>query len=148
MRNVIVSIALLAVVVTVLLVVAYTRGGAELTMAGLGQGLRLFASVAPQLALGFGAAGLLTVLLPSELIARWLGEGSGLPGLLIASVAGALTPGGPYTHFPLVAALSAGGAAPGPLTAYLTAWLLLGFNRPSRHGGCRFGDYAGVCGSW
>lgn len=125
----IVSLALLAAVFSILLVVAYARGGAPLIMSGLGESIRLLSSVAPQLALGFGAAGLLTVLLPSELIAQWLGEESGLQGLLIATVGGALTPGGPYTHFPLVAALSAGGAAPGPLTAYLTAWLLIGFNR-------------------
>ena len=50
-------------------------------------------------------------------------------GLLIATVAGTLTPGGPITSFPFVVALYMAGADRGSLVAYLTAWSLLGFQR-------------------
>lgn len=82
-----------------------------------------------RLLLGFAMAGLITVMVPSELIGRYLGEGSGVSGLLIATVAGILTPGGPYIQFPVVASLYRAGAAPGPLAAYLTAWGTIPLNR-------------------
>ena len=65
------------------------------------------------------------VSLPKLLVEQWLGAKSGFKGLGIATIAGALTPGGPYMTFPLVAALYRAGAEFGPLVAYLTAWSLL-----------------------
>jgi len=65
------------------------------------------------------------VSLPKRLVEQWLGAKSGFKGLGIATIAGALTPGGPYMTFPLVAALYRAGADFGPLVAYLTAWSLL-----------------------
>ena len=82
-----------------------------------------------RLLLGFTLAGLITVMVPSELIGRYLGEGSGISGLIIATVAGILTPGGPFIQFPIVASLYRAGAAPGPLAAYLTAWGTIPLNR-------------------
>ncbi len=109
--------------------IAYQRGGIPLIRDGLGEGGALLLSVLPQVLVGFALAGLITVLVPSGVIAQWLGEESGVRGLFIATIAGALTPGGPFLQFPLVAALAQAGAAPGPMVAYLTAWSLLGFQR-------------------
>ena len=78
---------------------------------------------------GFTLAGFLTLLVPQELIARWLGEGSGIRGVLAGTLAGALTPGGPFTHFPILASLMAKGAAVGPVCAYISAWALIGVHR-------------------
>ena len=122
-------IVILGIVTIVLVVVAYLRGGVALPVAGVGEAGRIFASVAPQLAVGFLLAGMLTVLLPGEVIARWIGADSGFAGVLIATVAGALTPGGPYMQFPLVATLANAGAGPGPMAAYLSAWSLISVNR-------------------
>jgi uncharacterized membrane protein YraQ (UPF0718 family) len=69
------------------------------------------------------------VLVPSSAIAGLVGEGSGFQGLLIATGVGALTPGGPFLQFPLVAALMRSGASEGNVAAYLTAWSLLGMQR-------------------
>lgn len=124
-----IPLLILSAALAIALAVAWSRGGVPLVGQGLGEGLGLLASVAPQLLVGFLLAGMLTALLPTELIATWLGEDSGLRGILIASVAGALTPGGPFLQFPLVATLANAGAGAGPLAAYLTAWSLLGFNR-------------------
>ena len=60
---------------------------------------------------------------------RWIGEGSGLTGLLIATLAGILFPAGPFTIFPLAAAFLVAGADRGAAVAFISAWLLLGMTR-------------------
>jgi uncharacterized membrane protein YraQ (UPF0718 family) len=128
-RGVNLSILILGVALIALVAVAVFRGGAPLALQGANEGVAILASVAPQLLLGFLLAGFITVLIPSDLVARLLGEESGLLGLVIATGAGMLTPGGPYLQFPLLAAIARSGAATGPVAAYLTAWSLLGANR-------------------
>lgn len=123
------AFAVLGTLAVVLAAVAWSRGGPALTMAGVREGWSLLLQVGPQIVLGFLVAGLLTVVLPGDLIARWVGEGSGAVGLAVATVAGAITPGGPYMQFPLVATLATAGAGVGPLAAYLTAWSVAGINR-------------------
>ena len=110
-------------------IAAVIRGGPTMAADGLAKGAELALSVAPQVLIGFALAGLVTVVIPSSLISEWLGEGSGLQGIVIATVAGMLTPGGPYLQFPLVAGLAHAGAAWGPVAAYLTAWSLISVNR-------------------
>lgn len=92
-------------------------------------GAKLFLSVLPNLVLGFALAGFLHVLLPSELIVKLMGHESGIKGLFIGTLAGTLTPGGPFTHFPILASFLAKGAGVGPVCAYIAAWALLGLNR-------------------
>jgi uncharacterized membrane protein YraQ (UPF0718 family) len=72
---------------------------------------------------------MVSVLISPETIAQWLGREAGLRGLLVGTVAGALTPAGPFIAFPLLAVLLKGGASVGAVTAYLTAWALLGVHR-------------------
>lgn len=68
-------------------------------------------------------------LVPRETMEHWLGGRSGLRGLTVATVAGAITPGGPFTAFPLVVGLHRAGASTAVCVAYLTAWSVLGINR-------------------
>ena len=123
------SLLIVAVICVVLAVVAVYLGGLPRLTDGVGEGVALLVSVAPQLALGFLMAGLVTVLIPQAAVARLVGEGSGLPGLVVATAAGAVTPGGPFLQFPLVAVLMRNGASEGAVAAYLTAWSLLGLQR-------------------
>jgi len=120
---------LLGALVCLCAAVAWRLGGAQRVGQGLASGAGLFASVLPNLVLGFALAGLLQVLLPQELISRWMGDESGLHGLFIGTVAGMLTPGGPFTHFPILASFLSKGAAVGPVCAYIAAWALIGVNR-------------------
>lgn len=90
---------------------------------------RMSLAILPALAIGMVLGGMVQVLLPRELVAAYAGEDSGLTGLIIAAVAGAITPGGPFVAFPLVASLWKAGTAVGPLIAYLSAWSLLGLHR-------------------
>lgn len=75
------------------------------------------------------AAVMLAPLVPAEPVSRWLGDGSGLAGLIAATLLGALMPGGPVVAFPLVIVLEQAGAAPGPLVALITAWSALAIHR-------------------
>lgn len=125
MRNAIIVMWTLAIVLTF---VAYARGGA-IHVKGLKAGGQMFLQVLPLLLAAFVVAGLIQVLVPREVITRWLGQEAGLKGVLIASVAGALTPGGPYVSFPIVTALYQGGASIGTVVAFVTAWSLWAFSR-------------------
>jgi uncharacterized membrane protein YraQ (UPF0718 family) len=123
------SLAILAVVCLALAAVALLTGGPSRVAAGVREAGTLLLMVAPQLAVGFLLAGLVTVLVPSSAVARIVGQDSGFVGLLAATGLGLVTPGGPFLQFPLVAALMRNGAAEGPVAAYLTAWSLLGLHR-------------------
>lgn len=106
--------------------IAYRRG----TMgAGFSQTAALLWQVAPVLIPAFILAGMVSVILPMENLTRWLGAEAGFRGLLLGTLAGALTPGGPFLAFPMLAVLLKGGVSVGVVTAYLTAWSLLGVHR-------------------
>lgn len=96
---------------------------------GFEQTLKLLLQVAPVLIPAFLLAGMVSVLVSPELLTRWLGAEAGWRGLLIGTAAGALTPGGPFLAFPLLAVLLKSGASIGAVTAYLSSWALLGLHR-------------------
>lgn len=89
----------------------------------------LLLEITPRMIAAFIIAGLIQAVVPQEVILRWMGHGSGARGILIAMTLGSVTPGGPMTHFPIVASLFKVGVGVGPLIAYLTSWSLLGINR-------------------
>jgi uncharacterized membrane protein YraQ (UPF0718 family) len=91
--------------------------------------LRLLVDILPSLLAGLLLGAMIQVLVPKELVAGWAGEGSGLKGLAFATAAGAITPGGPFVQFPLIASLWQAGAGVGPVTAYLISWTLIGVNK-------------------
>ena len=74
-------------------------------------------------------AGLMQVLVSQEFVGYYFGRQSGFRGLVIAEVAGVLTPGGPMVTVPLLVALAKSGAAMPSLVAYMTAWSLFGLQR-------------------
>lgn len=118
-------LALLALAATI---TAYMKSPA-LAWEGASTAARLFVMVLPNLLVGFLLAGMVQVLLPRDLVVAYAGEDSGWAGLTIATIAGSFTPGGPFVQFPLVASLWKAGTGIGPISAYLTAWALLGFQR-------------------
>ena len=54
---------------------------------------------------------------------------AGMRGILIGTIAGGLTPGGPYVSLPIAAGLMRAGAGVGTMVAFLTAWSLWGVSR-------------------
>jgi uncharacterized membrane protein YraQ (UPF0718 family) len=118
----------LGMIAVVLLGVAFWRGRG-LPLAGLqAAGHTLWRNL-PVLLLGFVVAGLAQVLIPKELITRWLGAEAGIKGVLVGCVAGGLVPGSPYATFPLVAALHRGGASMGAVVGFVSAWSLWSVSR-------------------
>jgi uncharacterized membrane protein YraQ (UPF0718 family) len=89
----------------------------------------LIIEIIPRMIAAFTLAGLIQAVVPQEVIVRWMGHGSGAKGILIGMTLGSVTPGGPMTHFPVVASLYKVGIGVGPLVAYLTAWSLFGLQR-------------------
>ncbi|ADZ70597.1 permease [Polymorphum gilvum] len=89
----------------------------------------LLVMVLPQIAAGLLIGGFAQALISKDTAAEYLGAESGLRGLLVATVAGIVTPGGPFTSFPLVYALWTSGADVGALVAYLVSWALIGLHR-------------------
>jgi len=104
-------------------------GGVGAVRAALGHAGGLLILVLPQLAAGLLIGGLVQELVDREKVSRLLGTQSGLVGLSLATAAGMVTPGGPFTSFPLVYALWIAGADAGALIAYVAAWALIGLNR-------------------
>jgi len=124
-----ISFIIMAVLVVILGTFTFANHGLSGLNEGLTETLHLLKRITPQIILGLTAAGLIQVVIPSHLIARWIGDGSGIAGIMIATVAGALTPAGPFVSFPIVATLYKGGAGIGPLTAYVIAWGILPLHR-------------------
>lgn len=103
---------------------ALTRGK-DLPLRGLQAGFGLLQEVWLPLLLGFCLAGLFEVLISRELLVKWMGEESGLQGILLGWLVGLLMPGGPYVVFPLAASLLKEGIGVGPLLTFITAKSLL-----------------------
>jgi uncharacterized membrane protein YraQ (UPF0718 family) len=85
--------------------------------------------VLPRMTAALLISGFIQVLVPHDLVKRWLGKSAGLKGVFVATGVGALTPGGPMLAFPLVIVLRNAGASAASLITFLTAWSTLGFHR-------------------
>jgi len=114
---------IMAVLALFLLAIGYAKGDGQ-HIQGLNSGLKMIVEIMPLLVFAFIVAGMVQILLPRELLSQWIGEESGLKGILIGTVAGGLTPGGPYVSLPVVAGLLKAGAGVGTMVAFLTAWSL------------------------
>jgi uncharacterized membrane protein YraQ (UPF0718 family) len=118
----------MGVIAVTLLYIGYQRGGGEYIV-GLKSAGNLLVQILPLLIFAFIIAGMIPVLIPRELIAKWVGVESGLRGVLIGSVLGGLMPGGPITSLPIAAGMLRVGASIGTMVAFLTGWSLLAFTR-------------------
>lgn len=83
----------------------------------------------PRMVLALVAAGFMVMLIPAELIGRYLGEEAGLTGILIGSAAGLLVPSGGLIAFALAAAFANKGAETPALIAFLTGWSVFALHR-------------------
>jgi len=88
-----------------------------------------FLELLPKILAGCLIGAFVTMLLPREVVARWIGGESGIIGIIIAAMVGVFLPGGPFAIYPVTAALVGLGADVGAIAAFITAWSLLGYNR-------------------
>jgi uncharacterized membrane protein YraQ (UPF0718 family) len=119
---------ILGVLAVVLLYVGYVRGqGQHIT--GLKLSMNMTIQILPLLVFAFIVAGMVQVLVPQELLSRWIGAESGLRGILIGTMAGGMAPGGPYVSLPVAAGLFKADASIGTMVAFLTGWSLWAVSR-------------------
>ena len=107
----------------------YWRDGAEHFFAILGSDFTLLGEMLPKVLAGCLIGAFVTLLLPRELVARWVGHESGFTGLAVASLFGFILPGGPITIYPVAGAFLAMGADAGAVVAFITSWTLIGYTR-------------------
>lgn len=110
---------------TLLMVIWAFYKGPDVPLRGLQTTLGLLQDVWLPLLLGFCLAGFFDVLVPRELLLKWMGEQSGTRGIIMGWLIGLLMPGGPYVVFPIAASLFKQGVEVGPLITFITAKSLL-----------------------
>lgn len=119
---------LLWVLVAVLALTAAVRSKA-LFREGATEGTRDFVLLLPRIMIGVVGSGYIAAIMPQNMITTWIGPNSGILGITIATLAGAITPGGAVVGFSVgAAALKGGGGAP-QVIAYTTAWSLYALTR-------------------
>jgi uncharacterized membrane protein YraQ (UPF0718 family) len=121
--NMFVPTLVMGIIALVLIALAYSKGEGQYII-GLNSALKMTIQILPMLIFAFIIAGMIQVLLSQEVVSKWVGAESGLRGILIGSIAGGLSPGGPYVSLPVAVGLLRGGAGVGTMIAYLTAWSL------------------------
>ena len=119
---------IMGILATTLFFIAYLRGQGE-HFIGMKSALDMTVQILPLLIFALIVAGMIQVLLPKELISKWVGTESGLRGIIIGTIAGGLSPGGPYVSLPIVAGFLRGGASVGTMVAFLTGWSLWAISR-------------------
>jgi len=119
---------IMGVLAIILLFIGYHKGEGQ-HISGIGFALNMIIEILPLLVFAFIVAGMVQVLLPRELLSKWVGVESGMRGILLGTVAGGLSPGGPYVSLPIVAGLLRSGAGVGTMVAFLTGWSLWAIGR-------------------
>jgi uncharacterized protein len=136
------STVVMMVAAVIALAVIYFKSP-EVANKGLNATGSLMLEIAPRMIAAFTLAGLFQAVVPEDVILRWMGHGSGFRGILIGMSLGGITPGGPMTHFPVIASLFKMGVGIGPLVAYLSAWSLFGLQRVIMWGNSVLGRQGG-----
>lgn len=126
--NMLIPTFIMGVFALVLISIGYSKGEGQ-HLSGVKLALNMTVEILPLLILAFIVAGMVQVLVPRDLLSKWVGAESGFRGIVIGTVAGGFTPGGPYVSLPLAAGLLRSGAGVGTVVAFLTGWSLWAFGR-------------------
>ena len=123
------SMMSIAVLVAVSVVLVWRRDGIHGVTEILYGDLALFGGILPRVLAGCLLGAFIAEILPHEKVSRALGPESGLKGLLIGTAFGDILPGGPFTAYPVAAALLTIGADFGATIAMVVSWTLIGYGR-------------------
>lgn len=75
------------------------------------------------------SAAFFSLIVPAELVTPYIGSDSGLAGIVIASLFGAVIPGGPILTFPLALVVWRAGAGEAQMVALLASWSVFAMHR-------------------
>ena len=123
------STAIIAILAFAAAATVYLRDGRQHFFDVLVGDVSLFGDMLPKVLAGCLIGAFVTLLLPREMVARWVGHESGFTGLLIAGFFGFLLPGGPITIYPVAGAFLVMGADAGAVVAFIVSWTLIGYTR-------------------
>ena len=123
------SMIFIGAIVVVCVTLVWRRDGIDGVMEILTHDLALFGGILPRVLAGCLLGAFIAEILPHEKVSRALGPNSGLKGLLIGTAFGAILPGGPFTVYPVAAALLTVGADFGAAIAMVVSWTLIGYGR-------------------
>ena len=123
------SMITIGVLVAVSATLVWRRDGIDGVLEILTHDLSLFGGILPRVLAGCLLGAFIAEILPHEKVSRALGPTSGLKGLLIGTAFGAILPGGPFTVYPVAAALLTVGADFGATIAMVVSWTLIGYGR-------------------
>ncbi len=96
---------------------------------GLRNGGENLATMLPILPLAIITAGFIAEMIPQDAASAWIGPDAGLKGIIIASIAGGITPGGPFISFPLALAFIKAGAGVPQVIAFISGWSVIAVHR-------------------
>jgi uncharacterized membrane protein YraQ (UPF0718 family) len=114
--------------VAVLLVIAARRSRETVKQAG-GIALNQARVLVLRMPLAILFGGFLVEIVPPEAMQAAMGPETGITGVVVASVAGALLPGGPFISFPIAVAFAKAGAGAPQLMALITGWTIWAIHR-------------------
>ena len=95
---------IMGLIAVLLIIIGVVKGQNE-HIEGMSKGFRMTITILPMLIFAFIAAGMIQVLIPHEILTKWIGKESGIKGIFIGTIVGAFTPGGPYVSLLIVAGL-------------------------------------------
>lgn len=121
--------AIVLILTLVVLMGLALRQGTDTFLLGLRTSLHQLLRFLPVLVVAVLIAGFAETLLPDQVVERWLSDASGWRGLLLAWLAGILTPAGSLIGLPLIAVLYQAGAGVSVLVTYATSFATLSLLR-------------------
>lgn len=122
------SLIVLAVVLAILLGYLAVRDPGKIVEALRSAG-RMGRLLVFRIPLAILAASLLGRLIPTEYVSALIGHDSGFLGIVLATLVGAVVPGGPMLSFPLALIVWQLGAGQPQMVAFLTSWSVFALHR-------------------
>lgn len=96
---------------------------------GMRRALEQAVAILPRMIFALIAAVFIVKLIPTEIIARYLGAEAGFTAILIASLAGLMVPSGPVIAFAAASTFAVEGASVPALVAFVTGWSVFAAHR-------------------
>jgi uncharacterized membrane protein YraQ (UPF0718 family) len=122
------SLIAMGVIASILLAIALSRRpeGIPLALTDMRKQIAMFAMRLPPALL---AAAFLSLIVPTDLVAPYIGPESGWQGIFIATAFGAFIPGGPILTFPMALVVWRAGAGDAQMVALLASWSVFAMHR-------------------
>lgn len=122
------GVLVLGIAAVALTAVALLRGTDTFTR-GMKRAVEQAAQLVPRMFCALIGAGFIGKLMPSDLIAQYLGDEAGISGILVATAAGLILPAGPVVAFAIAALFARADASVPALVAFITSWSLFAAHR-------------------